>query len=206
MQLTDSELFIFDWDGTLSTSTAIVRISNFLRPRYRKSHILKHSGEYTTGITRSVKAIERENKGFAFLYDIYSFFVMPRLKEGAAELLDRLRSKGKKVAIFSDSENYRLLTEVKKLGMLGRVDLVLSASTIGYYKPDPTGLILLSKKLKKAPKKAIYVGDMPSDIMTARFAGMRSCALGDGLSPYASLKDSHPDFLFRNILAMLREI
>ena len=206
MQLTDSDLFIFDWDGTLSTSTVIVRISNFLKPRYRKSHIMKNSGKYTADTTRNIKSIERENKVFSFLYDIYSFFVMPRLKEGTMELLDRLRSDGKKVAIFSDSENYRLLTEVKKLGVLGKVDLVLSASTIGYYKPDPAGLLLLSKKLNTATKKAVYVGDMPSDIMTAKFAGMRSCGLGDGLSPYASLKDSHPDFLFRNIRAMLREI
>lgn len=206
MSVKDYELFIFDWDGTLSTSTFIIRVSNLLKLRYLPKHIIKHEEEYRERAEKNIIITEERNKAFSMLYDFYSRFVMPKVKPGAIEMLDLLRKKGKKVAIFSDSQSYRLLTEVKNLGVIGHVDFILSASSIGHYKPDPTGLMLVADKYKKARKKTLYVGDMPSDVMTAKFAGMDSCALGDGIAPYSSFKEVKPNYLFRNIRAMLKEI
>lgn len=206
MSIRDYELFIFDWDGTLSTSTFIIRVSNLLKMRYLPKHIMKHEEEYREQAEKNIVITEERNKLISILYNFYSMFVMPELKPGGMELLKLLRKKGKKVAIFSDSQSYRLMTEVKKLGILEHVDFILSASSIGHYKPDPTGLMLIADKYKKGKKKVLYVGDMPSDVMTAKFAGFSSCALGDGLAPYSSFKEVRPDYLFRNIQAMLKEI
>ncbi len=206
MSIRNHDLFIFDWDGTLSTSTVIVRISNMLRMRYRRSHITKHREEYMRKAAKRIRITEETNRIFALLYDVYSAFAMPRLKEGAIELLDGLRKRGKKVAIFSDSEAYRLMVEVRKLNVLEHVDFVLSASSIGYYKPDPTGLTFIKDKYRKGKKRTVYVGDMPSDILTAKFAQIHSCGLADGLAPYEMLKEASPDYLFRNTRAMLKEI
>lgn len=206
MSMHDYELFIFDWDGTLSTSMMIVRVSNLLRIRYRKKHILKHKEDYIAKAGRNIKAIERADGFYSKLYDIYSRFAKPSLKPGALELLEELKRRGKKVAIFSDSQNYRLMLEARTLGIVDKVDFILSASSIDSYKPDPSGLMLIARKYNKSVKKCLYVGDMPSDIATARFAGMDSCALGDGLSTYDMLKEVGPDYIFKNTRALLREI
>jgi HAD superfamily hydrolase (TIGR01509 family) len=206
MSVRDYDLFIFDWDGTLSTSTFIVRVSNLLRRRYRSRHIMEHKEEYMRRAERNIAITEEGNKLFSILYNIYSSVVMPRLKPGAVEVLKALRKKGKKIAVFSDSQSYRLMLEARNLGIIDHVDFILSASSIGYYKPNPTGLMLIADRYKKTVKRSLYIGDMPSDIMTAKFAGMASCGLGDGLSSYSSLKESGPDYLFRNIQAMLKEI
>ncbi len=206
MSIRDHDLFIFDWDGTLSTSTVIVRISNMLRMRYRHSHIEKHKGEYMEKAARTIAVRGETNRIFALIYDVYAAFVMPRLKEGAMDMLGTLRKRGKKIAIFSDSEAYRLMVEARKLDILDHVDFILSASSIGYYKPDPTGLTYIMRKYGKSRRRTVYVGDMPSDVITAKFAGISSCGLADGLAPYNLLKEAKPDYLFRNTRAMLKEI
>ncbi len=206
MSVRDYDLFIFDWDGTLSTSTLIVRISNLLKMRYRKGHMMRHKEEYMARAERNIKATEERNMIYSVLYNIYSMFVMPRLKPDALELLKALKKKGKRIAIFSDSQSYRLMLEIRMLGILDNVDFVLSTSSIGYYKPDPTGLMLIAKKYKLGKSRCLYIGDMPSDIMTAKFAGIDSCGLGDGLTPYPRLKEAEPKYLFRNTQAMLKEI
>lgn len=206
MSIRDYNLFIFDWDGTLSTSTAIVRISNLLKGRYRHASMMKHREEYMRRAAKNIKITEERDRIFAFLYDIYSAMVMPKLKDGALDLLKALRKKGKKIAIFSDSESYRLMVEIRRLKVLEHVDFVLSASSIGYYKPDPTGIMLIADKYKMSKRRTVYVGDMPSDIMTAKFAGIPSCGLADGLAPYNMLKEAEPDHIFRNTQAMLKEI
>lgn len=206
MSIDDYDLFIFDWDGTLSTSTFIVKVSNLIRHRYRKEHIEKHKEEYISRMERRMKSSAWRNEVYAFLYDLYSAAFSPRLKPDSVEILDLLRKRKKKVAIFSDSESYRLMQEARQLKVLDHVDFILSASSIGYYKPNPSGLMLIADKYRIPKRKCVYIGDMPTDIATAKFAGMASCAVGDGLAPYSSLKEAAPNYLYRSIGQMLREI
>ena len=108
MSIKEYELFIFDWDGTVSTSTFIVRVSNLLKLRYRKGHIAKHKEEYMREAEENIKITEEANKIYSMVYNLYSRLVTPRLKPGALDLLKRLKKNGKKIAIFSDSQSYRL--------------------------------------------------------------------------------------------------
>jgi phosphoglycolate phosphatase len=206
MSIKDHDLFIFDWDGTLSTSTFIVRVSNFLRVRYLPKHMQKHRDEYMNNAAKNIKIKEEKSKLYANFYDFYSSIFAPRLKEGTLDLLKTLRKRGKKIAIFSDSQAYRLLVEIRMLGLLDYFDFVLSASSIGYYKPNPSGIMLISEKYKAGNKKTVYIGDMPVDIMTAKFAGVVSCGLGDGLGTNVSIKEAKPDYFFNDIQELLREI
>lgn len=49
-------------------------------------------------------------------------------------------------------------------------------------KPDPAGLILLSKRLQLPVSELIYVGDYLFDLQTAANAGMRSCLYLNGVN------------------------
>ena len=61
MLLDENELFIFDWDGTLATSGALIRVSKMLKARYKLGYILKHKERYRV---RSVNdLVIKEEKG-----------------------------------------------------------------------------------------------------------------------------------------------
>ena len=80
----ENELFIFDWDGTLSTSTLIVAASRIFRKSYRPKNIKKNTQFYKQigKRTLSVELKQDSSKAFAFLYDFYARMYMPKAKRG----------------------------------------------------------------------------------------------------------------------------
>ena len=202
MPIGDYGLFIFDWDGTLSTSTFLVRLSRLLQRRYSVGYIKAHFEDYRKQEAKGVKMKEEVNRTYARLYDVYSFFYRPKLQPGVKDLLRDLKARKKRVAIFSDSSRYRLMSEVKMLGLLKYVDFILSADSIDRYKPNPQGLLVVAKRFRAKKGKVLYIGDMASDILTARFAKMDVCTVGNGVDPYKLLKELHPDYLFRDLVEL----
>jgi HAD superfamily hydrolase (TIGR01509 family) len=194
------DLFIFDWDQTLVQSTLLLKILTPIlgrlrgrsRVRYRQVHMPEKA-------IRNIKVDESFSRFYAAFDDIYSVVFKPKLKPGAAQLLEFLKKNGKKVAIFSDSKTYRLLKETSSLGLLRYVDFALSAESIDYYKPDPTGLLILVDRFGMAKKRCLYIGDMASDVLTARLAEMDACGVADGVDPYGTLKRANPKYLFTNV-------
>ncbi len=204
MLLDKYKLVIFDWDGTLSTSTPIARAARFTKIRYSLSDIEKKRHLYKKVKFKDDMRTEEVSRLYAFIYDMYSYFYKPRLKEGVIELMKRLRKLGKRIAIFRDSNRYRLYDETKKLGIGLYVDYILSADTIKRFKPNPTGLISIARRFRVKKNECLYVGDMAVDVYTARFAGIDSCAVANGVDPYKLLKEVKPNYLLRNIESLLK--
>ncbi len=199
MMLDRYKLIIFDWDGTLSTSSWIVKIARFFKWRYGKGYIERNKADYKVDSVTKLKKAEDISRTYSFFFSIYCLFYRPRLKHGVIELIKHLKKNGKKVAIFSDSNRYRLLVETKRLGMVDYVDFILSADSIDRFKPNPTGIIAIAQKFKKKRSQCLYVGDMAVDMYTAKFAGVDGCAVADGVDPYALLKSVDPVYIARNL-------
>ena len=203
-RLSKYQLFIFDWDGTLSTSSFLVRLSRLFKLRYSPEYIKRHHEEYANETDyRNIKKRETSNAIYSGIYDLYSTFASQELRPQAKDVLFKLKKLNKKIAVFSDSNSYRLVSEIKKLGMVDSFDLIISAQEIGYYKPDPTGLLSIIDRLKIKKEESIYIGDMASDILTARFAGISSCAISGGLDPLKFLEIEKPDYLIHGFDEML---
>lgn len=201
------DLFIFDWDGTLRTSFLLQRLSTLFKFRYNIEYVKKHREEFNPKIAIKKLGIEEEeNRLYAIGYDLYSIVSKPKLREGARELLERLNSKGKKVAIFSDSRQYRMLKELRQLGITKYFSMTLSADTINIYKPIPAGIRLVAKQLRTSRNRCIYIGDMASDILTAKFAGVASCGIAGGVDLYSRLRSAEPDYLFESLEQFYRSI
>ncbi|MCL5413208.1 MAG: HAD family hydrolase [Candidatus Marsarchaeota archaeon] len=192
-------LFIFDWDGTLSTSTSIVKIARLLKRRYSVAQINKHMDRYNAVDRAPRFKEERTSRVYSLAYGVYSIFYKPRLKPGVVELFRLLKKKGKKIAIFSDSNKFRLAIEVNKLGIMDYADFVLSADSIKRFKPDPTGLIEIMNQFGYKKEKCVYVGDMASDVFAAKFAGLKMCAVADGVDSYELLKVVGADYIARSV-------
>ena len=208
MSLLDKyDLFIFDWDNTLSSSTAPVNAIQCLKKdfqvRYAKAHPEKYTRKAEIG---SVRLTEDEHSFYSALYDFYTYFFRPGLKKDALELLKYLKRRRKKVAVFSDAKKYRLYTETRKSGATEFIDLELSSEAIRYYKPHPAGLLLMMDRFKVSRKRTLYVGDAASDILTAQFAGVDGCGIADGIETYEGLKAAKAKYVFRDIGAFLEAV
>jgi HAD superfamily hydrolase (TIGR01509 family) len=196
--ITDNDHFIFDWDGTLSSSSLIVAASRLFVKRYDPEYIKKNEDKYRRTV-KNLEIHETKSMAFAWLYDAYVKLFPPAMKSGSVDLLKYLRKKGKTITIFSDSKSYRLMSELRMLGVFDYFDFVLSASSVGRYKPDPTGILIVMNKYRIPRSRCVYIGDTASDILTAKFAGISSCAVGDGLEPYSKLVTVEPDYIYRNL-------
>ena len=206
MPLQENELFIFDWDGTLATSGTLIRISKMLKARYRLDYIMKHKEEYKVRSIADLQIKEEESRLVSKVYQLYARFSNAKLKPGSEEMLKLLKRKGKRVCIFSDSNTSRLLSETRRTNVLRYVDFILSADSIGRYKPDPSGILLIVDKYRTKKTKTVYIGDMASDIYASRFAGVKACAVADGLDPMGLLREMKPDYIFESTYSMFKAL
>ena len=76
-EIKEKELFIFDWDGTLSTSTLIVAASRIFRRGYNPKNIEKKQEFYkklgnSKGKGLSLELKQDRSKIFAVIYDFYA--------------------------------------------------------------------------------------------------------------------------------------
>lgn len=201
------DLFIFDWDHTLTTSTLAVTLLYLFGAKRKKASIERMRSRKTSEFSaRNVTITEDVSRVYSMFDDVYGLVFRPRLKPDAMRVLELLKRKGKKVAIFSDSKAYRLLKETEQLGVLKYVNIALSAESIGYFKPDPTGLLVLLDRYRVPKRRALYVGDMASDVLTAKLAGLDSCAVADGIDSFDRLKAEKPDYLFAELGSFLESL
>ncbi len=208
MRISDFELFIFDFDGTLSKPTLLVSLLRYFKRRYNVDFILSHSELFASAKEPEISGskAEKEESFYSKLYNFYSFFFKPKIKKNAVEILEGLKKRNKKIALFSDGKEDRIRKELAMLGLEEYFDIVLAADAIKIFKPNPTPLLLIAKNMHVPISKSIYIGDMAVDILTAKFAKMSSCAVGDGLGTTQSIKKAKPDFFFENLEAMKKEL
>lgn len=200
------DAFIFDWDGTLSTSSLIVYLSHFFKKRYYPQYIISHSKEFSRPTRLQMEEYEGEAKVADFIYGLYTSMFRPKLREGALQLLKELKSKGKKIALYSDGANRRVADELRDLGVERYFDVIVTAGAYKVYKPNPAGIGIAAKKLGVKKERCLYVGDMAIDVFTAKFAHVKVAAVGNGLDPKSRLIDAKPDYLFESTQALARSI
>lgn len=106
------------------------------------------------------------------------------LYPGAHQLLDTLRSAGKKVCLLSNAQRLFTWPEMTMLELCGRFDRIFLSSDWGVKKPSPDYFNLVLQECGCPPDQVMMVGNsIPDDIEPARALGMRTCFLNtDGLN------------------------
>jgi len=118
--------------------------------------------------------------------------------EGIPALLDALDTRGIAKAVLSNKPHD--LTVELVAGLLGRWNF---AAVFGERpgvprKPDPAGALEVAARLELAPAAIVYVGDTPTDIATARAAGMRAVGAAWGFRSEAELREAGADQIARH--------
>lgn len=96
---------------------------------------------------------------------------------GIPELLARLRGRGLRLAVVSNS-NGTVAELMRTVGFAGHLDAVIDSGAVGVEKPDPRIFELAAAALGVRPAEAVHVGDLYSvDVLGARAAGCRAILL-----------------------------
>lgn len=110
---------------------------------------------------------------------------------GAEEVLARQRRARKSIAVVTNSMNGFVDAMHARLGIRDKTDLIITSDTPGIErgKPDPTGLLMVSRLFDINPEQCMFVGDQSFDVMAAQRAKMRSCLIRGPHTHHGDLAD-----------------
>jgi phosphoglycolate phosphatase len=204
---------LFDFDGTLADSyPAITASVNHVRALHgleplSEPDVRRHVG-YGAGhlLQKTVPAGDPDANAAAYRAHHPSVLRSgTRLLAGAAEVLQRLKARGLRLAVCSNKPVgfTRELLEILQVARF--FDAVLGPEDVAHPKPAPDMLLAALHRLGARPEEALYVGDMDVDVRTARAAGLVVWVVPTGSCPRNVLAEAQPDRLLRD-LNELREL
>lgn len=173
--------YIFDMDGTI-TDTAVVWLGIF---REGLEHfgvmppddvtLMQHTHDFAQMLLLGLP--KEKLKDFVSLAHKLANERLPKasFNTGAYETLEKLKNKGKKIAIFSTLDR-PIFEPAIKLRELGKItDVLIAGTDVPHRKPNPDGLLKALNDLsvsKEGFREAVYIGDKDTDVQTAHNAGI----------------------------------
>ena len=204
------DAYIFDWDGTLNGMRFALRLNESVKHAlklWNKDSSMKDFGKMSIDLRKKrVSEEARKNSILVPLAELPFYMSRPHLQNGTVPLLKRLRGADRYIAIVSNGNEHRLMKELEYLGIEDYFDIIASAKALKAMKPNPSGIRAVVKALGVKSSRAIYIGDMVDDVISAKLAHVSSCAIADGFDSYHKLKSVRPDHLFRTIEAFERAL
>lgn len=173
---------IFDLDGTLActlpdlTEGVSRTRARFGRPPITEAEVLKFingtTHEYIhncfpdlTGEQMHIaEQTYMEEYSHCFLDHTYAY-------EGLTEVVDELKRRGFRLAVFTNKDNLHANAIVKKLYGEDTFEMIIGTGMFPG-KPDPTGAVYIAEKLGAAPEETAFIGDSDVDVHTGINAGM----------------------------------
>ncbi len=137
-------------------------------------------------------------------YEIYE-----TLKPNLKNILEKLKLIKVPLGIVSNTKGSRLLFFKEHLDLDKYFSAFISRDDSPYRKPHPYPIIKILTQLKQRyhfsiDKNNIYfVGDLPSDILCAHNAGIKSIALLSGHGSELGLKKVNPTYLLQDITKLI---
>jgi phosphoglycolate phosphatase len=189
--------FIFDLDGTLVNTLSDLKnaMNRMLRelsfPEVDEAGVLKAINH---GVVEFVKGCLPEdvrndeellNKALEIYQGYYTkgYLINTAPYPCIPEALEYLKSKGVKMAVFSNKQDDMTRAICDKL-FPGVFDTVLGGRTGRFHhKPSPEGALYIADVLGADPDEIAFVGDSDVDMHTAKNAGMHPIGVSWGFRP-----------------------
>lgn len=201
---------IFDMDGTLVSSRPLLHhcISEVSEKYTGKSMTLEEvvakSGPPIGEIIRSITAHlteQEQERAVMDYYDCHRNNVSSKvvLFPGISGLLERIRSSGRQLALMTGVERAIMESTLDMFELQPYFDELIAVDDVRKTKPDPEGILLVLARIKADPKRSIYIGDRPVDIIAGRRAGVFTGAALWGPQTRGDPFTEEPDFQFRSI-------
>ncbi|GAB1443377.1 HAD hydrolase-like protein [Ignavibacteriales bacterium] len=171
-------LFIFDIDGTLTSTNQLIFDSfNHINEKYLGKTLSPEEIISLFGPTEEEIIVELfgENSEMAISdYFIYykDYHNIASLHEGIDELLDHIVSNGGRVAAFTGKGRRSAEITLRELGIFEKVEFLVSGDDVTKKKPSGEGIFKILDYFNISPEKTLMIGDSISDIKAAREAGV----------------------------------
>ncbi len=194
-------LIVFDWDGTLFDSTAVIAegIREAARemalpvPDFRTaSHVIGLG--LGDSLRHAMPALPPERyQEFLAIYRKYFLEHEDTLSlfPGAVDLLRELRARGHRLAVATGKPRRGLDRALEASG-IGELFDATRCGDETQPKPHPAMLLELMDELRLGAAHMLMVGDTSHDLGMARSAGVDAVAVGYGAHPLESLRAWEP--------------
>lgn len=210
------DTFVFDLDGTLlDTLPDLVVITN--RALAREGYPPRTREEIHSFVGNGLMALmyqavpegtppgaaERAMERWKELFPTYANdLTVPYPK--VQKMLDDLRKRGYKLGVLSNKFDAGV-QQVMNQKLPGVFEVMHGECAEIPRKPDPTGLLRTICELGSVPERAVYVGDSPGDVRTARNAGVYAVAVTWGYHDETDFaaEDASPDLMAYSPLDLL---
>ena len=199
------DLVVFDWDGTLSDSTAaIVRaiqdaaadLGLPVPDEATASHVIGLG--LHEALARAVPTLPPERiPEYSARYGVHYLAREAELVlfPGARELIAELRDAGVRLAIATGKSQRGLQRALASTGLGGEFAATRCADQT-HPKPHPAMLLELTDELMVAPQRTLMVGDTTHDLQMAEAARAAAVGLTQGAHPHEQLAACRPLALF----------
>lgn len=202
------DLIAFDWDGTLSDSTAVIArciqaavrdVGGTVPTDEQASHVIGLGLMQALAMAapdvpkeRYTDLGQRYRQHFMAHRDDIVFF------DGALDMLGALKERSHLLAVATGKSRRGLDDALHTAALHGVFDASRTADqTAG--KPDPRMLHELMQEFGLAPERVLMVGDTTHDLLMARNAGCPSVAVSYGAHPPAAFGDYAPLFVAESV-------
>ena len=201
---------IFDLDGTLArTQASIARPVNMTLAYYGLSEQPVEAFNYFAGdglknaLNRALTAAGDKEAGKhteesiakcrelmesdpCFQVEPYDYIVWA---------LDELKSKGIRIAVFSNKPHESAVKVVETIFGKGMFDFIQGQTDRIPIKPDPTGVYEILSRFGAEKCECLYFGDTNTDMMTAHNAGVTAVGVTWGFRPRSELEKYKADII-----------
>jgi len=212
--MTKIKLVVFDVDGTmLNTFEHIVRAFEVVLPQHNvkadREVIRKVIGKTLIDCYKelapnadheAMTKLHHDTQQTKEMYDLIAAY------DGLRESLEGLHSIGVKTAIQTNRSRESIDLIFDHVGISGLFDEIVTPDSVMHPKPDPEGLLIISKRLSISPDSVVMVGDTPIDILAGKNAGTITIGVTHGFGTREELKVSNPDHIVDSLSEVERVI
>ena len=205
-KIKDTDLFIFDLDGTLIDSKKdLIRAvqhgaTAIGHPETPVERIESYLAAGSMSLIREVLGSdERFEEAFEHFSNYYEAHLLDETKpyEGVVAILDKLR--GKSLAVMSNKREKFCLATLRGLNLDHYFKMIVGGDTRPHKKPHPDPLLFIAAKLGIEPRRTMMIGDSPQDVEAAKGAGMFSVAVYGGFTSRERIDRTEADAFLNDI-------
>lgn len=109
--------------------------------------------------------------------------------------LEKLAESGVAMAVCTNKPTPFSERILAHLGVARYFAAIVGPDRAGARKPDPHHVLFTLQQLALPREQALFVGDMPIDVLAARESGLSVAVIATGSSPIEALRAAKPDFL-----------
>ena len=206
---------IFDLDGTLINSiediadsmNTVLENNNFPTHDYEAYKYFVGSGLKNlaqAALPKTHNDEEQVNRCFESMLEVYNDNCINKTKpyDGIIELLDELISRNIKLGVLSNKTD-EFTKKITYALFPDYFEFVTGISEKTPKKPDPNGVLQMSKDLGIKPEDIIYVGDSGIDMQTANNANMYAVGVLWGFRTREELVSNNAKYLLSHPLDLI---